>query len=53
LIVIDVGDGGIADVGIAGVDAVEVPGAGVIPRHISFPRTQRKPAHIAAATERD
>jgi hypothetical protein len=53
LIVVDIGDGRIADVGVAGVDAVEVSGAGDVPRHISFPGTERKPAHVAAATERN
>jgi hypothetical protein len=47
LIVIDVGDGRGIDVGIAGVDAIEVSAAGGICRHVHFPRTQRKPAYIA------
>ena len=49
LIVVDVGDGRITHIGIAGVDAIHVPTACVIARHINFPRTQRKPTHIAAA----
>ncbi len=49
LIVIDVGDSGGADVGVASVDTIKVSTTGGIRGHINFPRTEREPAYIATA----
>ena len=52
-VVIDVGDGGGVDRGVADIHLVHVATADLVRRHVNFARTQREPSHIAADADAD